>query len=137
MNEVARHERDCAYLINLFFFYSENYASAQESTKNVSRVEKATLAGGCFWCLESAMEKLSGVIEAISGYTEVISKTLLMKKYARELPDTTKPLRLPLTRKKLPTRKFWMLLEKHKSHGPLGAIQRQRSTIPYCNLLPQ
>lgn len=50
-------------------FILENYASAQESTKNVSRVEKATLAGGCFWCLESAMEKLSGVIEAISGYT--------------------------------------------------------------------
>ncbi len=28
----------------------------------------ATLAGGCFWCLESAFNRLSGVEEAVSGY---------------------------------------------------------------------
>lgn len=28
----------------------------------------ATLAGGCFWCLESAFNRLSGVEEALSGY---------------------------------------------------------------------
>jgi peptide methionine sulfoxide reductase msrA/msrB len=29
----------------------------------------ATLAGGCFWCMEEAFEKLPGVSEVISGYT--------------------------------------------------------------------
>lgn len=29
---------------------------------------KATLAGGCFWCIESDLEKLHGVQEVISGY---------------------------------------------------------------------
>jgi len=29
----------------------------------------ATFAGGCFWCLESDLEKVDGVIEAVSGYT--------------------------------------------------------------------
>ncbi|RUO36844.1 peptide-methionine (S)-S-oxide reductase [Aliidiomarina shirensis] len=29
----------------------------------------ATFAGGCFWCVEEGFEKLSGVHEAISGYT--------------------------------------------------------------------
>ncbi len=29
----------------------------------------ATLAGGCFWCLEGAFNRLSGVEEARSGYT--------------------------------------------------------------------
>ncbi|MGQ0793255.1 MAG: peptide-methionine (R)-S-oxide reductase MsrB [Deltaproteobacteria bacterium] len=33
------------------------------------KLEKATLAGGCFWCMEPPFEKLDGVKEVISGYT--------------------------------------------------------------------
>ncbi len=29
----------------------------------------ATLAGGCFWCVESALEKVDGIHEVISGYS--------------------------------------------------------------------
>lgn len=31
--------------------------------------EKATFAGGCFWCMETPFHGLSGVISAASGYT--------------------------------------------------------------------
>jgi len=31
--------------------------------------EKATFAGGCFWCMEPPFEKLEGVVEVVSGYT--------------------------------------------------------------------
>jgi len=31
--------------------------------------ETLTVAGGCFWCVESDFEKVPGVIEAVSGYT--------------------------------------------------------------------
>ena len=31
--------------------------------------EVAILAGGCFWCTESAFDGLPGVVEAVSGYT--------------------------------------------------------------------
>lgn len=34
-----------------------------------ARLEKATFAGGCFWCMEPPFEKLDGVKEVISGYT--------------------------------------------------------------------
>ncbi|MEC9367969.1 MAG: peptide-methionine (S)-S-oxide reductase MsrA [Pseudomonadota bacterium] len=29
----------------------------------------AVFAGGCFWCMEEAFEKVDGVVETISGYT--------------------------------------------------------------------
>ncbi|MBW1866672.1 MAG: peptide-methionine (S)-S-oxide reductase, partial [Deltaproteobacteria bacterium] len=34
-----------------------------------SKLEKATLAGGCFWCMEHPFEKLEGVSDVVSGYT--------------------------------------------------------------------
>jgi peptide methionine sulfoxide reductase msrA/msrB len=32
------------------------------------KLQTATFAGGCFWCVESDFEKVIGVVEAISGY---------------------------------------------------------------------
>jgi len=34
----------------------------------VSKIETATLAGGCFWCLEAVFEQLEGVERVVSGY---------------------------------------------------------------------
>jgi peptide-methionine (S)-S-oxide reductase len=31
--------------------------------------DKAVLAGGCFWCMESDFEKLDGVTDVVSGFT--------------------------------------------------------------------
>jgi peptide-methionine (S)-S-oxide reductase len=33
-----------------------------------ARYEKATFAGGCFWCMEPPFEKLPGVVSVTSGY---------------------------------------------------------------------
>lgn len=41
----------------------------EEIKKQTNSLEKATLAGGCFWCVESDFEKYHGVKEVISGYT--------------------------------------------------------------------
>jgi peptide methionine sulfoxide reductase msrA/msrB len=35
----------------------------------IKKLEKATFAGGCFWCMEPPFEKLKGVAAVISGYT--------------------------------------------------------------------
>lgn len=37
--------------------------------KGEPRMERATFAGGCFWCMEPPFEKTAGVTEVISGYT--------------------------------------------------------------------
>lgn len=34
-----------------------------------SQLAKATFAGGCFWCMEEAFEKVEGVVSATSGYS--------------------------------------------------------------------
>ncbi len=33
------------------------------------KTEKATFAGGCFWCMEAPFDKLPGVISVMPGYT--------------------------------------------------------------------
>ena len=32
------------------------------------KTTKATLGGGCFWCLEAIFERLNGVTSVVSGY---------------------------------------------------------------------
>jgi len=33
------------------------------------QLDAATIAGGCFWCLEAIFERLAGVDQVVSGYT--------------------------------------------------------------------
>lgn len=39
------------------------------SHKSKNSFEKATFAGGCFWCIEADFEKIKGVKEVISGFS--------------------------------------------------------------------
>ncbi len=41
---------------------------AQEGKKMSNELEKATLGGGCFWCLEAVYENVEGVEDVVSGY---------------------------------------------------------------------
>ncbi len=34
----------------------------------MANIQTATVGGGCFWCIESAFNKIEGVIKATSGY---------------------------------------------------------------------
>ncbi len=54
-------------ILTLVVFISISWTlSTQAQTNNL---DKATFAGGCFWCMEKPFEELSGVVETISGYT--------------------------------------------------------------------
>jgi len=58
------------FIVVMFFHNNNASLSKAENTmgKKNGNLEKATLAGGCFWCLEADLEKLDGVISAVSGY---------------------------------------------------------------------
>lgn len=68
-------KKKLVYLAALFFVMSSATGQAvqQEVRKNMdpmsAKTRTATLAGGCFWCVESDLEKLPGVLKVISGYT--------------------------------------------------------------------
>ncbi|ANP78624.1 peptide-methionine (R)-S-oxide reductase MsrB [Vibrio sp. 10N.222.51.C8] len=55
-------------LISLFVSQTGT-ANTMDKTANSGNSEIATLAGGCFWCTESDLEKLTGVTDVISGYS--------------------------------------------------------------------
>lgn len=44
-------------------------ADTMDKMKASENAEIATLAGGCFWCTESDLEQLTGVVDVISGYS--------------------------------------------------------------------
>ena len=46
----------------ILFLLITNISSAQN-------IKKAYFAGGCFWCMEEAFEKVDGVLDVISGYS--------------------------------------------------------------------
>lgn len=55
-----------------FFAFALAFAvlsPVRAKTEGDTEYEEATFAGGCFWCMEPAFEKLDGVIEVVSGYT--------------------------------------------------------------------
>jgi len=63
------------YLIMFVFIFvgCEKGNTGQEEVKNkmIKTDEKtaiATLAGGCFWCVETDFEKVPGVVKVVSGY---------------------------------------------------------------------
>lgn len=39
------------------------------SRESTSQTQTATLAGGCFWCLEAVFDNLQGVTNVVSGYS--------------------------------------------------------------------
>jgi len=42
----------------------------EDKMPKISELKKATLAGGCFWCMEPPFEKLEGVTEVVAGYSD-------------------------------------------------------------------
>jgi hypothetical protein len=50
--------------------------------ENMNNMQKATFAGGCFWCMEKPFETLPGVVSVTSGYAGGTNKNPTYQNYA-------------------------------------------------------
>jgi peptide-methionine (S)-S-oxide reductase len=55
------------FTLAVFLLGSWNVQSASQAAVD-GTLSKAYFAGGCFWCMEEAFEKVEGVLSATSGY---------------------------------------------------------------------
>jgi len=70
--------------IGFIAFMSVNQPEAVETKEMASaNLEKATFAGGCFWCMEKPFEKLPGVASVTSGYAGGTNENPTYQNYGR------------------------------------------------------
>ena len=66
-------KRVLIFLVTLLVFTPVTAASAQTAKQNApskpAKLETATFAGGCFWCMQPPFDKTKGVVSTVVGFT--------------------------------------------------------------------
>jgi peptide-methionine (S)-S-oxide reductase len=57
------------WLAPLFLLAATAAGAQTQAPPAAGKTAIATFAGGCFWCVEEAFEKVPGVLDVVSGYT--------------------------------------------------------------------
>lgn len=63
------------YLALILLFSCQSQGNKTETVNDTKleidyqKLDTATFAGGCFWCVEASFEQIKGVAEAVSGYS--------------------------------------------------------------------
>jgi peptide methionine sulfoxide reductase msrA/msrB len=94
-------------------------------------------AGGCFWCVEASLEKLDGVIEAVSGYSGGTSKNPTYKEVCNSIGGHLEVVKIQFD----PTiisyntlqEKFWHLIDPTDPSGSFVDRGPQYSSAIFYN----
>jgi peptide-methionine (S)-S-oxide reductase len=65
---MKRHTARSILTVAIFFLIGAWNVQTTSQAAASSNLGKAYFAGGCFWCMEEAFEKVEGVLSATSGY---------------------------------------------------------------------
>lgn len=95
-------------------------------------IRTATLAGGCFWCVESDFEKVDGVIRAVSGYTGGDEKNPTYKQVSSGLTGHIEAVQVFYDRARISYEKildvFWRHIDPTDPGGQFADRGRQYKT---------
>ena len=104
----------------------------------IPTLELATFAGGCFWCMESPFEKVPGVFEVISGYTDGKTPQPTYKQVSSGTTGHTEAIRVVYNPEKITYKDlleiFWKNMDPTDSKGQFADRGHQyRPGIYYHN----
>jgi peptide-methionine (S)-S-oxide reductase len=128
------HPRDATRLVNACRGYRRR--GRRPGSAATRATARATFAGGCFWCLETAFEGLPGVTSVVSGYTGGFKKNPSYEEvsagttgHAESVQITYDPARISYAQL---LDVFWHNVDPTQSNGQFCDIGTQyRSAIFY------
>jgi len=113
-------------------------AAKGEANPSPVRFEKATFAGGCFWCMEAPFDKLEGVISTTAGYTGGTAKNPTYEDVSAGATEHAEAVQVVYDPTKIGFADlltiFWQNINPTQPNGQFADIGRQyRSAIFYHN----
>ena len=102
-------------LLSLTLAIAVNAASAQPVATTPPGMAAAIFAGGCFWCMEPAFDKVDGVVSTTSGYTGGTKKSPTYEEVSAGVTGHTEALRVVYDPKRVTYRQllevFWLNID--------------------------
>ena len=100
-------------------------------------LEKATFAGGCFWCMESVFKELNGVTNTISGYTDGHTEDPNYEEVCSGTTGHTEAIEIYFNPKKISYQelldKFWKNIDPTDDYGQFADKGSQYRTGIYVH----
>jgi peptide methionine sulfoxide reductase msrA/msrB len=95
--------------------------------------EKATFAGGCFWCIESVLEKVDGVKSVVCGYMGGKKEDATYKKVSSGSTDHYEVVQVDYDPKKVSynvlLQAYWDEIDPTQSDGQYVDVGHQYKTV--------
>ncbi len=110
------------------------HANGRENQKAgfSGRLETATFAGGCFWCMEPPFDKLDGVLSATSGYTGGDEHQATYEKVSSGQTEHLEAVKIVYDPEKITYEElldvFWKNIDPTQKNGQFADIGKQYRT---------
>ena len=119
--------RLCIIFLMIFILLG-NIASKGENV-----MEKATFAGGCFWCMEEPFEELPGVLSVVSGYTGGTKKNPTYEEVSSGTTGHVEAIQITYNPSKISYEEllnlFWMQIDPTNDKGQFSDNGSQYRTV--------